>query len=136
MTDSISAVRGQLWPVPDQMKIYLDNWVAYCKELEERIKTLQEARQTSERALTERISQLRTELTATEQPLLQQISSLETSQLQLRADNDSLRAEMDTAVGLLAQALEIKGTRLALLTLANEAVILIEEAKKQLRESL
>lgn len=132
-----SAVRGSLWPVPDQMKQYLDNWVAYTRDLEDHIKLLQESSKKREESLTERISALRAELTATETPLLEKIGQLQGEQVTLKAESTALRNELDAAVRLLAEALEITGNhRLSLLTLINDVVILVDESKKQLRESL
>lgn len=137
MADAVSGVRGQLWPVPEQMKQYLDNWVTYTRELEQHIKLLQEGAEKRESVLTERITALRNELTATEAPLVEKVGALEAERVNLRAENAGLRNELDSAVRLLAAALEVTNTqRLSLLSLINDAVILVEESKKQFRRSL
>lgn len=136
MTVPTSAVRGALWPTLDQMTQYLQNWVTYATELESRVTLLEEALQAREQVLTERINSLHAELGATEKPLLEKISNLEAAIPTAKAEILSLRNELDAATRLLATALEVTGPRLSLQSLINEAVILISEAKDQLRESL
>jgi len=137
MTASVGAVRGQLWPVPDQMKQYLDNWVTYTQELEKNVQLLKAASKTREEALSERIGTLHADLAAMERPLRERIGVLEAERLTLRVENESLRNELEAAIRLLATALEVAGNpRLSLLSLINDAVLLVEEAKKQVRETL
>jgi hypothetical protein len=137
MTEPVgNAVRGQLWPTRDRLVQYLDNWVGYVTELEEKIRVREEAYATSERVLTKRIEELRQEIGDTERPLLERVAALEAQRLTLDTENKSLRHEMDSATKLLAAAMEVGGTRHSLILLANDAVSLAEEAKKIVRENL
>lgn len=136
MTEPTGAVRGQLWPTRDRLVQYLDNWVGYVTELEERERIKAEAFDTREKVLTDRIAELRREVTDTERPLLEKVALLEAERMTLRSENVSLRAEMDSATKLLAAAMEVGGTRHSLLILANDAVNLAEESKKIVRENL
>lgn len=129
-------VRNQLWPIPAAMHQNLDNWVSYTRELETRLDTLTKAHQKAEANFTQRIAQLRRELEETEKPLLDRIMELEGANTQLKLSNDSLRQEMDNAVRLLSTAVEATGKPLPLVTLVNDAIMLVEQAKEQLRESL
>lgn len=136
MSSPTGAVRGQLWPTRAQMEQYLANWERHVEDQRAEIETIKAASARSEKVLSDHVSSLRLELAATERPLLEKISGLEAQLTELVADNKTVRNELDAAVTLLATALEVTGTRHSLLALINEAVLLIDEAKKQVRESL
>lgn len=135
-TSGVGPIRNQLWPIPAQMHQYLENWQAYATELERQIEQLKKSQRESEAVLTDRISKLRKDMDALEKPLLEQISELEKSNVQLRLDNDAIHKELNAAAKVLAAALEITGKPLPLLTMVNDAVILVEESKEQFRASL
>lgn len=136
MTSPNDNTLNNLWPIPAAMHQYLDNWEQYAAELQRRLDVQRASSAATEAALAEKIGSLRQEMVDNERPLLEQISSLEQTRLTLQLDNDTLRKEMNTAVDLLHAALDNTGKRLPLQTLINDAVLLIEEAKKQIRESL
>jgi predicted AAA+ superfamily ATPase len=136
MTEPVGVVRGQLWPTRDRMGQYLDSWVTYTKELEEKLQTTSAAHAIEKQVLNERIAELRQEIGDTERPLLAKIASLESERVTLRAENISLRSEVDSATGLLAAAMEVTGTRHSLTALVNDAINLAEESKRIVRENL
>jgi hypothetical protein len=115
---------------------YLDSWVTYTKELEEKLHTTSAAHAIEKQVLNERIAELRQEIGDTERPLLAKIASLESERVTLRAENISLRSEVDSATGLLAAAMEVTGTRHSLTALVNDAINLAEESKRIVREHL
>lgn len=133
---STDAAQNQLWPIPKVMHQNLDQWVSYTVDLEHRLESARAAATRMELSLTEKIGALRAEMVAIEQPLLQQIAAQEQTMLTLRLDNEALRKELDAATELLATVLEVAGKRPPLQTLINDTVVLVEEAKKQIRETL
>lgn len=135
-TSLTGAVHGELWPTKAQMYQNLDSWEAHVRSLRDEIQLLKQTSATREKVLSDHVSSLRLELAATERPLLEKISGLEVHVLELQSENRGLRAELDQAVTLLAAGLEETGTRHSLLILVNNAILLIDESKKQLRETL
>jgi uncharacterized coiled-coil protein SlyX len=129
---------ANLYPVPEQVKGYLDNWVRYVDELEARIPVLERAHSNLEQTSSAEIAKLRTELSQIAEPLHQRIAQLEEK---LRASERyamDLASERATAIERLAPALEINANTpgLTILSLINEALVLVDESKKMVREHL
>lgn len=129
---------ANLYPIPAQVKGYLDNWVRYVEELEARIPVLEQAYSNLEQSSSAEIAKLRIEVAQIAAPLHQEIARLEE---RLRASEQysmDLAGERNAAIERLAPALEIdlKTPGLTVLGLINEALVLIDETKKMFRENL
>lgn len=127
----------RLWPDPEYMHKYLDNWRMYIESLENQVLQISNmhATERSEAALT--ISELRQKLETAEQPLLQEIEMLRTQLRQVESQVHGMEAERREAIDRLAENLEIKVTQgLTLKMAVSQTSLLINESKKMVQENL
>lgn len=127
-----------LWPVPEQLKGYLDSWAKYVAELEAQVAALERVNRDLEASYVNEVTELKQELSQLEAPLNREITQLRHYVQDAEQRCSALIAERQTVLERLALLLEISATTpgLTVLGLVNEATILVEETKKQFRESL
>lgn len=129
---------AQLWPTQNQMKDFIDKWATAFAELDAAYQTLQREHTVRVLNLEQQINTLRIEASNAEAPLRQRIA-LQDAKIQTLTDTtERQQGIIDDAVRQLGRLLETN-TALAgvtLQTLLSDAIILVEETKRQFQNSL
>lgn len=128
----------RLWPEPEQMHTYIDRWRSYIEELENRYQVEAAGHAVTRSTLTSEATQLKAKLDVVDAPYQEQIRNLEAQIAAQAIRVGHLEKDNNDAVQRLALMLEtspsVKGVTLQ--GLISQAILFIEETKRQFRSTL
>lgn len=131
-------VEERLWPEPALMHSNLDRWVSFIKDLENRYATEVASHAVTKSSLSDQVTRLKSELETQTVPYVNQIRELEGRLAAQQVRIDYQDTEIKEALIRLAKAMEVhpetKG--LTLMGIIDQALLLIDEARRQFRDSL
>lgn len=128
----------QLWPEPGQMHAYLDRWHAYLEAAEARLDEEIKAHQEDVKRYVGMVDELEHRLRTQAAPLESAIAGLNQELAHARNHIAALERVQQDSLERLAAILETSpNARGATLTaMVGNAVLVIEESKKMIRENL
>lgn len=127
----------RLWPDPEYMHKYLDNWKAYIEMLELSISRISDIQNAERNEAAGTIAELKRKLDTVEAPLNRQIEELRQKLARVEQQVNSLEADRRASIHRLAEILEIPAAGVLSLGSAIDQVwLLVDESKKMVREHL
>lgn len=126
-----------IWPDPAAMHNYIDQWYAAYKRIADVLESERKLHEAQIADYVRQISELRSEIETHMIPLKTQISEQATVNRKLQSQLDALHSENNAVIQRLASILEVVPTRVTTLdSLVNNIVVLVDESKRQFRETI